>query len=209
MGEESRDNWGKFDIVSKAIGVLLLPLVIFFFTIQQKKADDDRLAADKSAETARLAQQQQSDLDQRTLDRSTELLKNLASENKNERLLAITLIDYLITNKKFPQELGPALINTFLNDKDPDVRLAAENVIEGQKLELQSAIYSEAQNILTELKYYTGGISGYPDEKTTKAVQQFQKDQGMQYPDGYVGPLTLAKLREARLLKGKSSPGNQ
>ena len=56
------------------------------------------------------------------------------------------------------------------------------------------------QQALTELKYYSGDLSGSYGSKTKEAVRQFQKDNGLS-SDGVAGPKTIAKISEE--LNGK------
>ncbi|NCQ92837.1 MAG: peptidoglycan-binding protein [Microcystis aeruginosa LG13-03] len=182
MGDKKRDIWSKGDIIVKGLSALLLPLVIFCFTRQQQQASEERLRQEKAA-----------DLAQRNADRTANLLKNLASDNKRERLLAINLIGYFADSEQLPSEVKPVLISTFLNDDDLDVKEAATRVL--AKKEFKTSLYFEAQLILKDLKYYNGEISGLADQGTRDAVIKFQKDNEM-IADGILGPQTLQKLRK-------------
>jgi hypothetical protein len=54
----------------------------------------------------------------------------------------------------------------------------------------------EAKAALSRLGFYKGTVDDTSDEGLRRAVADFQTSSGL-LPDGYLGPLTLAKLREA------------
>jgi hypothetical protein len=121
VATELRDRWDKFDIIIKAIGTLLLPIIILIasnrFTTQQKMAD-----------AARLTQQSNIDAAQRNADRMALLLTHLASENPRERLLAVSFVEYLAQTNQFPQELLPIVLNS-VNDNNTQVAHAASHAL--------------------------------------------------------------------------------
>jgi N-acetylmuramoyl-L-alanine amidase len=59
--------------------------------------------------------------------------------------------------------------------------------------EYGSTIITKVQEKLKNWGYYNGPITGYYGELTTKAVVFFQQKNGLK-ADGYLGPLTLAKI---------------
>ena len=121
MAAEQRDKWNKLDIAVRALGALLLPIIILvvsqWYTTQQKNADNARLAQQKAADDA-----------QHDADRVALLLNHLASENARERILALKFIEYLAQAHQFPNELLPALISV-VNDKDEEVANAASQTL--------------------------------------------------------------------------------
>jgi len=121
MANEPRDGWDIFDIITKAVGTLLLPIFILiasdWYTTQQKNSDQ-----------ARLAQQKEADDAQRNTDRVTLLLTHLASNNPRERLLSVRFIEYLTQTKQFPTELLPVVLNR-VNDENDDVANTASHVL--------------------------------------------------------------------------------
>ena len=65
------------------------------------------------------------------------------------------------------------------------------------------------QTALKKLGYYSGSLTGHYGNKTTQAVMDFQRDNGLS-ADGVVGNKTMAKIREAynAALSGGSSSGS-
>src|SRR5712692_5473219 len=72
------------------------------------------------------AQKDSSDREQRNLDRISGLIKNLASENLSERLIAINYITFLAQKQEAPADLVPLLIASVEKKPDsPEGRAAA------------------------------------------------------------------------------------
>ena len=107
MSEGPRDGWSKLDIVAKATGSILLPVIILIVGNLYTRQKDEADAA------------------QRNADRVTNLLKHLASENNRERLLAISVVNHLVERKQFPHSLGPAVVKIAATDEDKVVRSEA------------------------------------------------------------------------------------
>ena len=161
MANEPRDGWDKFDVITKVIGALLLPIIILiasnWYTNQQKKSDD-----------ARLAQQKESDDAQRNADRVTLLLTHLASNNPRERLLTMHFIEYLAQQtKQFPAELLPIILNS-VNDENVDVAHAASQALThaitintelAKSVQKAADIYPETKDTIRKAAGYSSGLS--------------------------------------------------
>ena len=128
MGSEPRDGYDRYDrvlntldIVLKAVGAILLPIIILIvgnqFTAQQKISDDNRLD-----------QQRVTDKAQHDADRMALLLTHLSSTNSKERLLTVHFIEYFTEVKQFPPELLPLILNS-VDDGDQQVAAAASTVL--------------------------------------------------------------------------------
>ncbi len=94
MVEKPGNKWQKLPAVAEAVSKLLLPLVIagvgvVFSYIQHR-----------------------SDVEQRKADRVTSFIKHLASDNIEEKELALRVMNVLIDEGQLPSELGPALISS-------------------------------------------------------------------------------------------------
>ncbi len=97
MVEKPGNKWQKLPAVAEAFSKLLLPLVIagvgiVFSYIQHR-----------------------SDVEQRKADRVTSFIKHLASDNIEEKELALRVMNVLIDQGQLPSELGPALISSAAN----------------------------------------------------------------------------------------------
>ena len=97
MVEKPGNKWQKLPAVAEAFSKLLLPLVIagvglVFSYIQHR-----------------------SDVEQRKADRVTSFIKHLASDNVEEKELALRVMNVLIDQGQLPSELGPALISSAAN----------------------------------------------------------------------------------------------
>ena len=105
MADKPLDKWEKFDISTKAIAGILLPVMILlvgnWYTAQQKEA-----------ETA-----------QRNADRLASFLNHLASNNPKERKLSLEVLTYLANSNQMPNELVIPIMST-VNDEDPEVAAA-------------------------------------------------------------------------------------
>jgi hypothetical protein len=113
MADEPRDKWSKAEVVSKAVGGILLPVILLYvgnlYTSRQEAANNARLAHDQKNELA-----------QRNADRVTTFLNHLSSNNPTERKLTLQVIAYLAEVNEFPEELLTVVISS-ADDKDPDV----------------------------------------------------------------------------------------
>mgnify|MGYP003575254953 CR=1 FL=1 len=115
------DAWQRADIVAKAVGSLLLPVVVFW--LGQHYANQQRdIEAQRRQQEAQLANAE------RKADRAATFLKHLASENESERILAVKMLEHLSGSGQFPSELLPALIET-VNDKKTRVAKAASSAL--------------------------------------------------------------------------------
>ena len=60
MADEPRDWWSKAEVISKAIGGILLPIILLYigqlYTSRQDKANNARMAHDESDVRARILQ---------------------------------------------------------------------------------------------------------------------------------------------------------
>ncbi len=116
MADKPLDKWEKFDISTKAIAGILLPVMLLlvgnWYTSQQQRANDARLEHEKEAELA-----------QRNADRVSSFLNHLASNNPKERKLSLEVLAYLANNNQMPDELLIPLIST-VNDEDTEVAAA-------------------------------------------------------------------------------------
>jgi uncharacterized Ntn-hydrolase superfamily protein len=203
MSDEAKSDWkDNVDLVLKVLSGVLIPVTIVLaghlVARQQAKANDESLK-----------QQQESDLSQRNADRAANLLKFLASDNVRERHLAVRVVEHLIKESKFPNELGPALIEVSLSDPDPEVaRIASESVTQASRSnpELEKTAIAETQRILKNNGYYDGAVDGTNSEKTREALRRFQQENGVE-ADGSMRSNTLQKLREKRQTQTASQTG--
>jgi hypothetical protein len=109
MPEEPRNWWSKFDIITRAIGVILLPVVLLIasnkYATSQRSADDLRYGADRLAAMS----------------------KSLASNDSKERLIALeTLQGTVRSNPKLIETLSPVLQDFADHGSDDERRLAAK-----------------------------------------------------------------------------------
>jgi len=113
MPDEPRDKWSKAEVVSKAVGGILLPVILLYvgnlYTSRQETANNARLDHDQKNELA-----------QRNADRVTTFLNHLSSNNPTERKLTLQVIAYLAEVNEFPEELLTVVISS-ADDKDPEV----------------------------------------------------------------------------------------
>ncbi|MCX5752564.1 MAG: hypothetical protein NTW97_02825 [Candidatus Krumholzibacteria bacterium] len=121
MSDGVRDSWAKLDILAKALGALLIPIIIFFvghqYTSEQAKSSSEQRALEQKA------------LDvQHETDRVTLLLTHLSSTNPTEQKLALAFVEYLAHSDQFPPEFLPVVINT-LNDRDATVVRATSQAL--------------------------------------------------------------------------------
>jgi len=129
MSESSSlpDRWLKAEIVGKISAGLLIPIVILiagaWFTRQQEEVADAR----------------------RNSDRVAQLLTHLASEEPQERILAIQALSYHQAIHDMPPEIVESLVTTAATD-DVNVAAAAITVLGTEK---QPEI--ERQRLLLEL----------------------------------------------------------
>jgi hypothetical protein len=121
MGDEPRDKWSKAEVVSKAVGGILLPVILLYvgnlYTSRQEAAN-----------TARLEHDQKRELAQRNADRVTTFLNHLSSTNPTERKLTLQVISYLAQANEFPEELLTVVISS-VDDKDPEVSLEGSSAL--------------------------------------------------------------------------------
>ena len=106
----SRDGWDKFDIITKALGGLLLPALIFMlgsaYNPHQKEAEEARVKADRIAL----------------------LLPHVTSANAKERTITLQVMGYLASTNQFPKELLPILLNG-VNDSDDAIATESAKVL--------------------------------------------------------------------------------
>jgi redox-regulated HSP33 family molecular chaperone len=121
MSNGDRDSWAKLDIVAKALGALLIPIIIFFvghqYTSEQAKSSSEQRAMEQNALDA-----------QHETDRITLLLTHLSSTNPTEQKLALAFVEYLANSDQFPSEFLPIVINT-LNNRDTTVVRATSEAL--------------------------------------------------------------------------------
>ena len=94
--------------IAKLLTAALVPLAIFLVGNQYTSQKDS------------------SDREQRNLDRISGLIKNLASENSSERVMAINYITFLAQKQEAPADLVPLLISSVeKKPESPEGRAAA------------------------------------------------------------------------------------
>lgn len=94
MSVKSDDKWQRLSSMADAASKLLLPLVIAGVGVVFSYF------------------QHRSDVEQRKADRVTSFITHLASDNDEEKELALRVMNVLIDEGQLPPELGPALISS-------------------------------------------------------------------------------------------------
>ena len=121
MSNEARDSLAKLDIVAKALGALLIPIIIFFVGHQYTSEQSDNNYQQRAMEQKALDAQHET-------DRITLLLTHLSSTNPTEQKLALAFVEYLAHSDQFPTEFLPVVVST-LSDRDATVVQATSQAL--------------------------------------------------------------------------------
>lgn len=109
MAVEPRDAWSKFDVITKAISILLLPVVLFvasnMYTAQQRTANENVLREQQRADGMRYK-----------ADRLAMMVKSLSSENERERLVALQVLESLVISHQVLTENLRAVLENFASN---------------------------------------------------------------------------------------------
>jgi hypothetical protein len=118
-----RDTVQTLSSAVAAVGSIAIPLAIFL--IGTRIADRQKDASDKQAEAQRLATDKQLQA-----DRVERMLAHLASEKADEKKLAVRVLEFFVSERQFPAELLPALVEIASSDGKEDVAATASAVLQ-------------------------------------------------------------------------------
>ena len=97
---KTKDIWDKLEIIAKAF----IPVIIAFLGYQYNSAQQEINAANITA-------QAHIDEKNRKADRLTGMIKNLASDNPKERIIAMNVANSLYLSGQLPAAIGPIIID--------------------------------------------------------------------------------------------------
>ena len=127
---ETRDGWGKLDVLATAVGALgsiAIPVVLFVVGNQ-------------------VNQRQQSDADkQLQADRVEKMIGHLASDNADERKLAVTAMEFFVSEDQLPRALLPLLLEIASSDNREDVSDTAAGVVQRAEQSQHADVASQAR----------------------------------------------------------------
>jgi hypothetical protein len=126
MADDPGVFWNRLDVLGKVLSGLLLPVVLLVVS--------ENYAADRT----------EAELAQRRVDRVTQVLSALGSDNARERLLALQFVQFLAQLGEFPKELATVVAGA-VEDDNPDVRRAAANALTDAALSDPVLAHSLAQ----------------------------------------------------------------
>src|SRR5262245_6652174 len=118
-----RDTVQTLSSAVAAVGSIAIPLAIFL--IGNRIADRQKEATDKQAEAQRLATEKQLQA-----DRVERMLAHLVSEKADEKKLAVRVLEFFVSERQFPAELLPALVEIASTDGKEDVAATASAVLQ-------------------------------------------------------------------------------
>lgn len=117
----------KHECSSLNFGVRVAWGILFAFAISI--IDSQRMFAQEVKGTESIVSSQSTSISQAEVERINVFLKFLASNNAQERIIAIKVLESLALRKQFPPEFVPVLVHIYDTDKDSIVVQAAAGVL--------------------------------------------------------------------------------
>jgi hypothetical protein len=117
MGEkgETRDAWGKAEVVFGAVAALgSIAIPVMLFIVGNRLSERQQEASAKQLEA----------------DRVERMLGHLSSDKPDEKKLAVRVLEFFVSEKQFPGELLPAIVEIASSDSHEDVADTASEVLQ-------------------------------------------------------------------------------
>jgi hypothetical protein len=133
---ETRDGWGKAEVIIgavSALGSIAIPVALFVVG------------------NGLSARQQEASAKQLEADRVERMLGHLASDKPDEKKLAVRVLEFFVTEKQFPGELLPAIVEIASSDTHEDVADTATEVLQKVAQTGEAPVASAAQRGLAGL----------------------------------------------------------
>jgi hypothetical protein len=131
-----RDTWDKVDVAAKAVGAVgSIAIPVALFLVGQQISERQRVAADKQLQA----------------DRVERMLAHLASQNPDEKKLAVRVLEFFVSDRQFPAELLPPLQEIASSAQKEDVAESATVVLQRVAAGGQREVASAAKAGLASL----------------------------------------------------------
>lgn len=157
---ETRDGWGKLEVIFGAVGALgSIAIPVMLFVVGNRVNERQRADAGKQLQA----------------DRVERMLGHLASDNANEKKMAVRVLEFFVSENQLPSELLPALVEIASSDSKEDVADTASDVLEQVAKSREPGVAQAAQRGLAALPvrvnvHQSSDDEGKTDNKTDGAL---------------------------------------